>query len=60
MLLVVKWNAVAVIRHGIYDVIEVFRVEDVADVREEGIGQPTNPAPLANQGIDVIGRRITL
>ena len=60
MLLIVKWNAVAVIRHGIYDVVEVLRVEDVADVGEEGIGQPTNPAPLANQGINVIGGWITL
>ena len=60
MLLAVEWDTVSVVRHGIKEIIEIFRVEDVPNVRKEGISQPTNPTPFADKRINIIGRRVTL
>lgn len=60
MLLTVEWDAVAIVGHRIEEIVEIFCVEDVADVGEEGVGQPAKPTPFAKEGINVIGGRITL
>lgn len=60
MLLAVEWDAVAIVGHRIEEIVEIFCVEYVADVRKEGIRQPTNPTPFAEKRVKVIGGWIAL
>ena len=49
MFLVVEWDTVSVVCHCIQEIVQVLRVEDVPNVRKEGVGQPTNPTPFADK-----------
>ena len=60
MLPTAKRNAVPIVGHRIKEIVQIFRVEDVPNVRKEGIGQPANPAPFADKRVNVIGRWVTL
>ena len=60
MFLTVERDTVSVIRHCIQDIVEILRIKDVPNVRKEGVGQPTNATPFADEGINIIGRRIPL
>ena len=60
MLLAVERDTVSVIRYRIEEIVQILRVEDVPNVRKEGVGQPTNPTPFADKGVNIIGRRVPL
>ena len=60
MLLAVERDPVSVIGHCIKEIVEIFRVEDVPNVRKEGVGQSTNPTPFTDKRVNIIGWRITL
>ena len=60
MLLAVERDTVSVIGHGIQEIVEILRVEDVPNICEEGVGQPTNPTPFADKRVNIIGRRVPL
>lgn len=60
MFLAVERDTVSVIRHCIKEIVQILRIEDVSDICEEGVGQPTNATPFADKGINIIGRRVTL